>query len=45
MKLQYENPIIEIIEFSTEDILTNSGGIGLDQPGDNDKDYNDFWGN
>lgn len=45
MKLQYENPIIEIVEFSTEDILTNSGGIGQVQPGDNDKDYGDFWEN
>lgn len=43
MKSKYENPIIEIVEFSTEDILTDSGVFGNSQPGDNETDYDDFW--
>ena len=40
---QYENPIIEIIEFDSENILTASGVLGGSQPGDNDQKYEDFW--
>lgn len=40
---QYENPIIEIIEFNSENILTASGVVGGAQPGDNNQDYEDFW--
>lgn len=43
MNKQYENPIIEIIDFDSEDILTASGIIGGLLPGDNETDYNDFW--
>lgn len=42
MKKQYENPIIEIVEFEQEDILTASFGGSM--PGDNEVDYGDFWG-
>lgn len=39
MNKQYENPIIEIIEFDSENILTASGNIGGTQPGDKEIDF------
>lgn len=40
MNKQYENPIIEIIEFDSENILTASGNFG--NIGSGDKEL-EFW--
>lgn len=29
MKKQYESPVMEIVEFETEDIITTSGASGI----------------
>lgn len=34
MKVVYETPKIEVVEFETEDVITCSGGTGID-PGNN----------
>lgn len=43
MNKQYENPIIEIIEFDSENILTASNTFGESLPGDTNIDYDKFW--
>ena len=43
-KLFYENPLIELLLFTEEDIITTSGETGGDTGGDDDeKDWTGEW--
>ena len=42
MKQEYTSPIIEVVLFKEEDIITTSSIIGGNQPGDKNIGWGDF---
>ena len=44
MKKQYTSPVIDIVEFEINDIITESLALGDDSSGGNDLSFPDDWG-
>lgn len=44
MKKRFEKPVLEIVEFTNDDIITESGNFGNPTPGAGDVFPNGWWG-
>ena len=42
MKKEYTSPIVEVVKFQEEDVITTSGVFGGNKPGDSKIGWGDF---